>query len=166
MKNKQDYKPEICECCGQEKTYLIKIDRGTARIVAQIARFIGKKGINAVHPRKEMEGTYLSSNEVGNLTRPRIHGLIAKIKGNPGNYCLTRKGSQFLHGRQVPSLAIVAKSGVSDKNHNIGYYEPEKFSTNIQGALGAKELWEGIGYTIEEGDVIQKEPKEEMTSLF
>jgi len=65
-----EYKPEKCECCGQTTTYIIGIDGGTVDIVKNIALFIGRKGINCVHPRKEMEGHGLSSNQVGNLSRP------------------------------------------------------------------------------------------------
>ena len=98
---KVEYKPEECACCHQTTTYLLSIDRGTTEIMYAIAHFIGKKGINIVHPRKEMEGEYLTSNQVGNLSRARMHGLIASVDGNPGSYCMTKKGGHFLRGGAV-----------------------------------------------------------------
>ena len=76
--------------------------------MTQIARYIRTKGINVVHPRKEMEGHSLSSNDVGNLSRARFHGLIAKVKGEKGNYLLTTKGAKFLRGEAVPKYAIIS----------------------------------------------------------
>jgi hypothetical protein len=148
---KPNYIPKKCEHCGQPETYLLAIDAGTVHIVKQLSRFIGKKGINAVHPRKEMEGTYLTSNEVGNLTRPRAHGLIASIRGEPGNYCLTTKGSEFLHGRIIPKYAI--RSMIEGKT--IGYLEPEIYTTHIAEYDVPGAYWEGINYEIQEGRIIK-----------
>ena len=153
---KIDYKPEVCHECGQTKDYALAIDRGTIKILKQMARFIGQKGINVVHPRKEMEGTLLTSNEVGNLSRPRIHGLIAKIKGEPGNYCLTSKGASFLHGHAIPRVAIRSKA----TGHTTGYYlpdeNPERMCTIHD--FGADEpWWHGINYDIEGGRIIKNE---------
>lgn len=152
------YTPELCSHCGQSTTYLLAIDRGTVQIVKQIARFINKKGINVVHPRKEMEGIYLSSNEVGNLTHARAHGLIAKIKGEAGNYCLTTKGAQFLRGSKIPKYAIRSKV----EHKTIGYFEPDTCTAHIieydrlgRAENGNMEYWEGINFTVEEGRIIQ-----------
>lgn len=158
-----EYTPDRCECCGQEKTYVLPIDRGTGKIVRQIALFIGQKGINAVHPRKEMEGSWLTSNDVGNLTRARIHGLIARVRGNPGNYLLTRKGSMFLHGHPVPRFAIVAKKTSVSPSHNVGYFRPDENAITLAETMRSGEMWEGIGYEITEGEVIEtKEPTLQM----
>lgn len=153
------FEPKKCEHCGQSETYLLAIDRGSADIVYAIAKAIGEKGINAVHPRKEIEGKYLTSNQVGNLSRPRFHGLIAKIKGNPGNYCLTKKGGAFLRNEPVPRFAIISKA----ESRQIGYWEPEKFEIRIRELLpqSGKEYWEAVNYEISEGDIITKsKPKE------
>ena len=141
---------DVCEHCGQTLNYFLAIDLGTCDIVKKIAEFIGKKGINAVHPRKEMEGLMLTSNQVGNLSRARFHGLIAKIKENPGNYCLTRKGSQFLRGMPIPKTAIISKK---DKKQ-VGYLEEEKVT--IFEFIKNTEYWNGINYEILEGNVIHR----------
>lgn len=149
--NQPFYVPSVCPHCNMTTDYLLPIDHGTAHIVKQIARYIGKKGINRVHPRKEMEGTYLTSNDVGNLTRPRAHGLIAKVKGEPGNYLLTAKGSAFLHGTPIPKYAI--RSKIDGKT--IGYHLPEAHTVIIGELNRAMEYWEGIDYSIEEGRIIR-----------
>lgn len=152
MTKKIEYKPEKCECCGQTTTYVLALDRGTTEIVKAIARFIGKKGINRVHPRKEIEGHGLSSNAVGNLSRPRFHGLIARVEGEPGNYLLTRKGAKFLRGEAVPRYAIISKA----EGKQIGYYMPEEEMINIKRLQKEKDYWEGINYDITEGHVITR----------
>lgn len=146
------YEPEKCECCGQTTTYLLGLDRGTTEIVKQIARFIGKKGINRVHPRKEIEGHGLSSNAVGNLSRPRFHGLIARVDGEAGNYLLTRKGAKFLRGEPVQRYAIISKA----EGKQIGYFDPENNQVTIQELQRSGDYWEGINYDITEGYVISK----------
>ena len=149
------YDPEICQACGQSTTYLLLIDRGTVKIMKEIARFIGRKGINVVHPRKEMEGEYLTSNDVGNLSRPRFHGLIARVREHKGNYCLTKKGAKFLRGESVPKCAIISKS----EGHNIGYYEPTLLFCTIDDFRNEDEYWEGINYDIVEGIIVRDIPQ-------
>jgi len=147
-----NYRPEVCDHCRQSTTYILAIDRGTAQIVKQIARFIANKGVNIVHPRKEMEGRWLTSNEVGNLTRARAHGLIARVKGEPGNYCLTTKGSHFLHGGHIPKFAI--RSKVEGKT--MGYYDPDHTMVQISDFNDSKDYWEGMDYKIEEGRIVRE----------
>lgn len=156
----ETYKPEVCECCGQTKTYAISIDHGTVDIVKQIARFIGQKKINCVHPRKEMEGKWLTSNQVGNLSRPRLHGLIAKVKDNPGNYLLTPKGARFLKGEHIPRVAIVLKATEKSEKRNIGYFDEENDRCTVNDFNGKGEYWEGIGYSVEEGRVVYDIPEQ------
>jgi hypothetical protein len=158
----QTYEAEICEHCLQTTTYAIAIDKGTVDIVSKMADFIGKKGINTVHPRKEMEGSYLTSNQVGNLSRPRLHGLIAKVKGESGNYLLTTKGAEFLRGKAISRVAIVQKATGKTEKSTIGYLQDDMvtldcFRTSV-------EYWEGINYTVEEGRVVKD--LEEQKTLF
>lgn len=163
-----EYKPEKCEHCGQSKTYILALDKGSAEIVYAIARAIGEKRINAIHPRKEIEGRYLTSNQVGNLSRPRFHGLIAKIKGNPGNYCLTKKGAAFLRNEPVQRFAIISKA----EGKQIGYYvdheNEEKYVVRAKELLrGDEQYWEAVNYEILEGDIIKPMVKvEAMATLI
>ncbi len=155
-----EYKPEECGECHQTTTYLLGIDRGTTEIMKEISRFIGRKGINVVHPRNEMEGVYLSSNQVGNLSRARMHGLLAAIEGNPGNYCITRKGGAFLKGIEVHKYVI--RSKVEDRS--IGYFGDEMVT--IHDFSNADERWEGCGYSIEAGRIVYDLEESMNGSLF
>ena len=150
----QKFIPHICEDCRQDTTYELGLDKGSALLVLAIAKFIRQKGINAVHPRKEMEGKVLTSNQVGNLSRPRFHGLIAKVQGNSGNYLLTPKGSKFLRGETIPKIAIVQKATISEAAHNIGYHLPEEITTSFKELVKNEQYWEGIDYEIVEGNII------------
>lgn len=176
FRKQEKYISEKCECCGQSKTYLLPIDRGTIDILRSVARAILNKGINAIHPRKEMEvgpkafsagdcfdydlmvkEGYLTSNMVGNLSRPRFHGLIAKVKGQSGNYCLTTKGASFLKGDTIPKYAIIDKVS----GHQAGYWMEEKYQVTTKDFSVDEEYWEGLDYDIREGQVIKKIIKDE-----
>ena len=164
FKKTDKYVSEKCGCCGQSKTYLLSIDPGTVDILRAVARAILIKGINAIHPRKEMEvhGGYdyeamilsgkMTSNMVGNLSRPRFHGLIAKIKGEAGNYCLTSKGARFLKGEEIHRYAIISKA----TGHQVGYWMPEKYQVELTDFSVDDLYWEGLDYDIKEGQVIKR----------
>lgn len=162
MENKKSgigFEPEKCECCGQTKTYVLGIDKGTVEIVKQVARAIGKKKVNCIHVNKELvaEG-YITPIQMTNMSRPRSHGLIAHVKGEnmKGNYLLTRKGAAFLRGDVIPKYAIMSKAD----GHQIGYHEPEKYQCTVNDFAG-KEYWEGINYDIVEGRIVTNLPKNE-----
>lgn len=146
----------ICEACGQTTTYDLELNPGSVNILKVMAQYIERKGINAVHPRKEVEGHGLSSNEVGNLSRIRFHGLVAKIEGETGNYCLTSKGLDFLNGAPIPTIAIVKKGTDKVPAHTIGYGEGvasiEEYGT------GWETYWTVNGYEVREGRVIKTPP--------
>lgn len=163
FKKQEQYEPEFCKHCTQQITYLIPIDKGCVEILKAIAVAIRRKKINAVHPRKEMEidskkldhftmiaEGHLTSNMVGNISRPRFHGLIARIKGQKGNYCMTRKGAEFLRGESFPRYAIISKK----EKRNVGYWESEKYQANVKDFTSDEELWEGIDFDIVEGKII------------
>lgn len=148
---KTKYVPSTCTHCNQTTTYLLPIDKGTVQIIRAISKYIGRKGINVVHPRKEMEGINLTSNEVGNLSRPRFHGLIARVKGEKGNYLLTKKGADFLNRKtKIDKYAIISK----ETGHNIGYFEPGQHLVSVDDFIDSNEFWEGTGYDIVSGRVI------------
>ena len=106
IKLPEKYTPDRWERGGQTETYLLPVDKGSVDSLKAISVRIRDKGINAVHPRKEMETPktdnydlmikdgYITSNMVGNLSKLRFHGLIARVEA--GNYCMTTKGARFL----------------------------------------------------------------------
>lgn len=176
------YQPKTCVSCGQTTTYELVIDRGTVDILKAISVAIRKKGVNLVHPRKEMEVTSrqvpyeemvrdgkLTSNQVGNLSRARFHGLIAAVKGKPGTYCLTPKGAGFLRGEEIPRIAIISKS----EGHNVGYFEEQAIRCTIRhpDLSPAKEYWVGQDYYIDNGRVVHgalpaRQPISQTAPLF
>lgn len=171
-KNKYNFTPEICECCGQAQTYVLPIDWGTAMIVKALAARIHIKGINFVHPTKEMEvpakeWTYeraitegvLTSTQIGNFTRARVHGLIARHKDEPGNWLLTRKGAQFLRGERIPRLAVIRKTLKTEngRSHKEEYFQPEEHTCTVHEIIrkGNYPAWEGIDFDIIEGRIVK-----------
>ena len=153
----QNFKKETCHCCGQTTNYLLPVDLGSVEILKAISVAIRKKGKNSIHPRKEMEVAsgqldyermvregLLTSNQVGNLSKLKFHGLIASIEGELGNHCLTRKGSQFLKGSQIPKYAVISKI----EKCNLGYWDPENSMVTIKDFAPTKEYWEGMNYDV------------------
>ena len=143
---KLQFKPRKCECCGQSMEYILGLDKGTAHIVKQFARFISEKGINIANPNHELKNTWLTDVEVGNITRATAHGLLARVDGDTGNYALTNKGQDFLRGSVVPKYAIMSKV---DKRQ-IGYLE--EYTVTVH---ELDKYWEGINYEIKQGRVIK-----------
>ncbi|MES2224974.1 MAG: hypothetical protein V4478_03230 [Patescibacteria group bacterium] len=138
-----DYIPETCTCCSQTTTYALTLDRGSVEILKKLARYIGRKGENVVCPRKEKE-CGLTQNEICNLIRPRSHGLIAPYKDLPGHFVLTRKGAQFLHGKEIPKTAIRSKV----ENRTLGYWKEEEDKCTIADFDNGSTYWEGMQYDI------------------
>jgi len=125
-----------------------------------IARFIQIKGKNDVHPRNEMEGEYLSSNHVGNLSRPRMHGLIAHVTENgvrkAGRYLITKKGADFLKGASIPRYAIISKA----EGHQVGYFAPETLTCSINDYNEPGEVrWEGFSAIINDNGTVETVPQ-------
>lgn len=157
------YERERCEHCGQTTTYLVPLDRGAAIIVKALAAAIRRKGINCIHPVKEMEvprreWSYeraitegvLPSNFIDNFSRVRFHGLIARVKGAAGNWCLTSKGVRFLKGEPMPRYVIRSKAA----KRNLGYYEPGALTVTIYELAKEGETWQGINFDIVEGRIV------------
>lgn len=171
MANKYNFEPEICNSCGQAETYLLPIDWGTSLIVKAVAAAIRRKGINLIHPTKEMEvpaaeWSYrraidegvLCSTQIGNFTRARVHGLIARHHDEPGNWLLTRKGAAFLRGERVPSLAVIRKTTKTEegRSHKDEYYQPEKYTCTVYDFAKQKyPAWEAIDFEIVEGRIVR-----------
>jgi len=172
---KQEYRPKVCGHCGQTETYLIALTRGVADIVRAVAVAIGIKGVNIIHPWKEMavdrkewtrarmirEGV-LTPQQLNNLSHARVHGLIAQVRDEHGNYCLTRKGAEFLRDVCVPRYAIVSKV----EGRQIGYWSGDtteldpgyvEYTVRISQLTDATEYWNDakVGYEIVEGRIIQ-----------
>ncbi len=167
MQNKINYQAEICPHCGQTETYLMTIDAGTCDIVRAISAAIRRKQENIVHVRNEMElgknqleynkmirEGYLTSNMVGNLSKARSQGLIARVDGKPGFYCLTHKGAEFLKGASIPKYAIMSKV----TGHNIGYWFENEERVKMKDLIKNGDYWE-IDFNIVDRAVVFNMPK-------
>jgi hypothetical protein len=169
-KDMEKYIEEVCEHCGQSITYLATIDQGTVDILRAISVAIYRKGINVIHPRKEMEvgqtsnhasmvrNGQITSNMTGNLSKARFHGLIASVKGEAGNYCITTKGAQFLRGRIIPRHAIISKA--RKDVDNIGYYLETTETASIREFTNSADhsYWEVINFDVVAGRIIKGVP--------
>lgn len=131
-----------------------------------------------IHPVKEMEVSakdwsydraitegVLTGTQIGNFTRARVHGLIARSKDNPGNWLLTKKGASFLRGDEIPRLAIIEKSRRVEggRSHKQDYYLPDIHRCTIHDITkrGSKvPMWEGIDFDIFEGRIVFDTKKE------
>ena len=164
FKLQEKYIPEKCDGCGQTKTYLLPIDKGSIDTLKAISVAIYNKGINCVHPRKELEigpttknydlmikNGGLTSGMVGNLSKLRFHGLIAKTGEQAGNYCLTTKASDFRKGKLIPKYAIISKV----TGHKEDYWLPEKYQVSIKDFSGDEAYWESINFIIRDGHIIK-----------
>lgn len=164
----EKFKPKICSCCGQTEEYIMTVDLGTVEIVRAIAAAIRRKGENKVYPRKEMEISqeqmkqmgysrmvkegYLTSNMVGNLSKARSQGLIARVES--GCYCLTSKGANFLKGSSIPKYAVMSKV----TGHNIGYWKELEQRVTVRDLIKSGDYWE-IDFSIIDRAVVMNVPQ-------
>jgi hypothetical protein len=139
------------------------MDIGTAKMLTAISDFIKKKGINVFSNTKEMIGLGYDFNAAGNISRPKFHGLIARIPGKATNYCLTEKGLKFLSGEPILSVTIIKKGTNDEPPHVIGHEGPEITIDKLLSGWG--DYWSANGYEIKEGIIITK-PTVKQTTLL
>lgn len=159
-KNVLKYTPEKCESCNQTTTYAMRIDHGTADILLSMLYAVRRLGRNRVHLMKDMVAKasdfpsyramlldgYMTPRMIGNATRARYHGLIA-FADKPGEYVITRKGSDFLKGELVPLMVIVDKT----KHTNAGYHLPAG-DISIREVAAGDVYWEGATLELDKID--------------
>lgn len=78
-----------------------------------------EKGENNVHLLKDFEGKEfeLTRHEWNNFTRLRQHGLAVKVKGESGNWLLTKRGADFLNGKvAIPKYVWIRKGHISERS--------------------------------------------------
>ena len=156
MKDKDKYIPETCNHCFQAITYIVPLSRGHAEILKIFARAIGRKGINMINPTKELEKNELISvTQLKSFSQMHFHGLLVPSKEFKGNWVMTTKASEFMHGREIPKYAIVRKRNKGTTKHTIGHWMPEKYTVSFRELLNGGEYWEGIDFRIEEGQIVK-----------
>lgn len=145
-------KDEHCPHCGQRMGYRSSVSRGTADVLKMIFKKVTEKDTNAVHIEKELVQTgRLTGNQGRNCTHMVRLGLIAHIKGEPGNYCLTNKGIDFLNGLPIPKYVTVEKRTAGHGSRTVTHSEE---TCTIKDFNRKGEYWEVPGFEIKEGRVI------------
>lgn len=138
-----------CECCGQSLYTTSKLSKGNAEMMISIQKFIGQKGINVFHPKKELlDGSFITANQRGNISHLGNHGLIAKHH-EAGNWVLTTKGLDFLKGVPVKKTAVIEKSSKT----TVGYLTSDGFVT-IQELMKSQPYWDVHNFEVKDGKVI------------
>lgn len=142
----EKYKEEVCPHCHQTASYLIGIDKGCAETLLQILQVISKKGINEIHPSREINWKDNQKWKLTNLSRNKFHGLIAPLKDKKGYYCLTKKAGKFLRGEAIPRYLIRSKI----TKHNEQYWKPEENLITFIELLSSSEIpiWDGAEQNI------------------
>lgn len=155
------YKKEKCETCDQNCTYTLTLSKGATATLKAIARFIRNKGINTVHPMKEMvKHGLLTPNQNNNLKCLTAHGLLAHVKEETGNYCMTTKGGRFLRGEEIPKIAIIDKRA----KRQVGYYLGDQITITVKDFKTDDPYWEVMDFEIQEGRIIIDPPNQQPTS--
>jgi len=106
---------QVCPHCQQ--TIVARkesLTKGIIRSLLKCAKTIEKKGLNKIHPRKELK---LSISEYNNFQKLRYHGLIAK-QDESGFWVITTKGYRFISGK-----IVTAKYVEVFNNEIVGYSE-------------------------------------------
>lgn len=131
-----------------------------ADLLRAFARAIRNKGVNVLHMAKEAQAEpgmsvaqavaagKLTLSMIKNSSRARSHGLLARVEDKSGNWCLTRKGIEFLKGGSIPKYVVVSKV----TGETTGHWQPEKYQITINKLLKdySTVYWEE---TISEGRV-------------
>lgn len=151
MRPREKFVSEICECCGMDKEYRSGLNKGLVHVLIQIAKAIKAKGINCIHLDKEaLAQGYLTSNQKGNASHLRIHGLLAEVQDEPGNWCLTTKGINFLQGALIPRYAVRSKT----EHRTIGYWYADKYRCSIKDFEKESEWYAFEDFFVQAGRVV------------
>jgi hypothetical protein len=134
------FRPEKCAHCNQTTTYLLGLDRGSFLILRKLLAGVIAKGVNEIHPTRDLVYSAKEKWLPSNVARPRKHGLIA-FTDKKGYYALTRKAGKLLRGQSIPRYAVISKS----ENRTLGYFEPEMYQVTARELLRSDEIpyWEG-----------------------
>ncbi len=136
----EKYKEEVCPHCHQTASYLIGLDKGCAETLMQILKAVSAKGVNEIHPARELNWKDGEKWKLTNLSRNKFHGLIASVN-KKGYYCLTKKAGKFLRGESIPRYLIRSKI----TKHNEQYWKPEENQITFKELLNDSEMpyWDG-----------------------
>jgi predicted transcriptional regulator len=148
---KPDFEERICDTCHQRITYVTTLSKAHAMIMVAFARAVAKKGVNIVHPHKELvvDGEITSSMR-NNITPLRNHELLKPDDTEPGNWNITEKGRNFLQGASVPRWAVVNEITSNRECYLLEEGNPNCWTT-IGELLQRPDFWEGFNFEFVEG---------------
>lgn len=86
-----------CPNCGASmKSFHHALSSGLVSALIKAIKFVQLTNKNQFHLQGDLKE--LTKNEYNNFQKLRFHGLVAKIDGKAGFWCITRRGGQFLRG--------------------------------------------------------------------
>lgn len=74
-----------------------RLTPGICRTLVKFWMKVVEKRVNQVHLQRDLE---LDKNAYNNFQKLRYFGLVAKVKEQSGYWLITRRGAQFVHGKQ------------------------------------------------------------------
>lgn len=112
-------KQEIrCQCCGASmKKFWHKVTPGIAIALIKLNKAVNITGRNDVNIYRMPPDLTFEHTELTNWTKMRFNALVAKIRiagtVKRGHWCITRKGYQFLAGKEIPQETQSFRNKVS-----------------------------------------------------
>lgn len=103
-----------CDRCHRSiKLYKYRANKTMARILRLMANATDSQQDRAI----DIETINLKYHERGQITKMRFHGLVAKVKDADGHHkgrhwLITRKGWDWLGGKEIPAKAVVYNNQV------------------------------------------------------
>jgi len=107
-----------CEACGQKVTIRHEsMSKGLVDTLLTFADAVRREGRNKIHLQKEVN---LTKNQYNNFQKLRYHGLVYKVKDQPGYWLLTRNGGSFLRNElAIPKEVFVFNNHIVEKGHKL-----------------------------------------------
>lgn len=103
---------------------------GIVRTLVKIWTRVIEKDMNSIHLQKDMD---LDKNAYNNFQKLRYFGLVAKDKKNRGYWLITRRGAQFLHGKQEVNLRLkIFRNHIAERSETL---------VNIFDVLKCEQYW-------------------------
>jgi hypothetical protein len=116
---------EHCPTCGASvKAYWHTLNGGLVSVLIAAIQFVHANGRNEFHLQNDL---HLSVNAFCNFTKLRFHGLVAKVDGRAGYWCITRRGGMFLRGEiSVPLKVKTFRNRVQDHSAELVHIDDLK----------------------------------------
>lgn len=112
-----------CPYCGASlKKFWHRLTPLNVHALVKFYGAVCKKGKNEIHLLKDLQGTEfeLTRHEWNNFTKLRFHALAVKVKNKSGYWLITKRGADFLKGKQsVPKRVQTFRNKVTDHDLDL-----------------------------------------------